>query len=120
MSTRSTFFPSRASAAPRFTAQVVFPTPPFWFMKAIPRTENMIRDAVRPFLPPSRSRSRFFRRARARGRERGTRKGVLPISLAAPATERYLRAHGAPQEDRGRQAPVDPAPRGGVARKKGA
>jgi hypothetical protein len=29
--------PARANAAPRLTVVVVFPTPPFWFIRAIKR-----------------------------------------------------------------------------------
>src|ERR1041384_3894082 len=43
MSTRRTRLPASASAAARLTVQVVFPTPPFWFMKAMAR---MVRKVV--------------------------------------------------------------------------
>src|SRR3954451_5423201 len=38
---RQTVFPSSASAAPRFTVVVVFPTPPFWFINAMMRGERV-------------------------------------------------------------------------------
>src|SRR5215208_4088454 len=36
-SMRQTFLPSSASVAPRLTVVVVFPTPPFWFIRAMVR-----------------------------------------------------------------------------------
>src|SRR5687767_12127257 len=36
-SMRQTFWPASASAAPRLTVVVVFPTPPFWFINAMIR-----------------------------------------------------------------------------------
>jgi hypothetical protein len=39
MSISPTRWPARASAAERFTAVVVLPTPPFWLMMAMERME---------------------------------------------------------------------------------
>src|SRR5438045_9639563 len=44
-STRQTFFPASASAAPRLTVVVVLPTPPFWFINAMVRMRDL---RVRP------------------------------------------------------------------------
>src|SRR5688572_4865234 len=42
-STRHTRLPSSASAAPRLTVVVVFPTPPFWFITAMVRMSGRLR-----------------------------------------------------------------------------
>jgi hypothetical protein len=43
----STFFPSSARAAPRLTAVVLLPTPPFWLATAMIRASTFASRAVR-------------------------------------------------------------------------
>ena len=82
-STTSTRNPSSASAAPRFTAVVVLPTPPFWF--AIARTRGSVIGSAAAIGSGAGSTSSGSAAASVPGATASPSVDAAPVSVSASA-----------------------------------
>src|SRR5437762_10902986 len=81
-SIKQTVLPSSARAAPRLTVVVVFPTPPFWFIRAMIRMGSRLLAGprwwarVRALEGNYRARARDYKVSEASG----FKAGVIPVT----------------------------------------